>query len=165
MVCWLALSPVTSLPSVACRVVVAASLHCISPHPTRPHLRLDPSPSPAVPCITVAHFEESMRFARRSVSDADIRKYQAFAQTLQQVRAVASLLLEGIRMQPTASGLLHRRYSRRGMLVHMPRPSQPPCPLACLLPPGRCAPTKPPPPVLPLCSPAALAASSASRTR
>lgn len=27
-----------------------------------------------------------MRFARRSVSDADIRKYQAFAQTLQQVR-------------------------------------------------------------------------------
>lgn len=42
-------------------------------------------PAPAVPCITKAHFEESMKFARRSVSDADIRKYQAFAQTLQQV--------------------------------------------------------------------------------
>ena len=26
-----------------------------------------------------------MKFARRSVSDSDIRKYQAFAQTLQQV--------------------------------------------------------------------------------
>jgi transitional endoplasmic reticulum ATPase len=39
-----------------------------------------------VPCITRAHFEESMKFARRSVSDADIRKYQAFAQTLQQSR-------------------------------------------------------------------------------
>lgn len=33
-----------------------------------------------VPCITKAHFEEAMKFARRSVSDADIRKYQAFAQ-------------------------------------------------------------------------------------
>ncbi|KZV35171.1 cell division cycle protein 48 [Dorcoceras hygrometricum] len=27
-----------------------------------------------------------MKFARRSVSDSDIRKYQAFAQTLQQSR-------------------------------------------------------------------------------
>jgi transitional endoplasmic reticulum ATPase len=39
-----------------------------------------------VPEITAAHFEESMKFARRSVSDADIRKYQLFAQTLQQSR-------------------------------------------------------------------------------
>ncbi|KAB2611588.1 cell division control protein 48-like protein D [Pyrus ussuriensis x Pyrus communis] len=34
--------------------------------------------------IKAAHFEESMKHARRSVSNADIRKYQAFAQTLQQ---------------------------------------------------------------------------------
>jgi len=36
-----------------------------------------------VPCITRAHFEEAMKYARRSVSDADIRKYQArpFLQT------------------------------------------------------------------------------------
>lgn len=40
--------------------------------------------------ITAAHFEESMKFARRSVSDADIRKYQAFAQTLQQSRGFGS---------------------------------------------------------------------------
>eukprot|EP00798_Chlamydomonas_sp_ICE-L_P000039 gene39-12848_t len=39
-----------------------------------------------VPCITRAHFEDAMKTARRSVSDADIRKYQAFAQTLQQSR-------------------------------------------------------------------------------
>lgn len=39
-----------------------------------------------VPCITRAHFEEAMKYARRSVSDADIRRYQAFAQTLQQSR-------------------------------------------------------------------------------
>ena len=30
-------------------------------------------PFNAVPCITKAHFEESMKYARRSVSDADIR--------------------------------------------------------------------------------------------
>lgn len=36
--------------------------------------------------IKAAHFEESMKYARRSVSDADIRKYQAFAATLQQSR-------------------------------------------------------------------------------
>ena len=30
--------------------------------------------------ITASHFEESMKYARRSVNDADIRKYQAFAQ-------------------------------------------------------------------------------------
>uniref|UniRef100_A0A7S0MQC1 Vesicle-fusing ATPase n=1 Tax=Pyramimonas obovata TaxID=1411642 RepID=A0A7S0MQC1_9CHLO len=39
-----------------------------------------------VPEITRAHFEEAMKYARRSVSDADIRKYQSFAQTLQQSR-------------------------------------------------------------------------------
>ena len=43
-----------------------------------------------VPCITRAHFEESMKFARRSVSDADIRKYQAFSQTLQQSRGIGA---------------------------------------------------------------------------
>jgi len=39
-----------------------------------------------VPEITQAHFEESMKFARRSVSDADIRKYEMFSQKLQQER-------------------------------------------------------------------------------
>lgn len=39
-----------------------------------------------VPNITKAHFEEAMKFARRSVSDNDIRKYEMFAQTLQQSR-------------------------------------------------------------------------------
>lgn len=39
-----------------------------------------------VPEITRLHFEEAMKFARRSVSDNDIRKYEMFAQTLQQSR-------------------------------------------------------------------------------
>ncbi|KAL8119617.1 cell division control protein 48 homolog D-like [Apium graveolens] len=40
--------------------------------------------------IKASHFEESMKYARRSVSDADIRKYQAFAHTLQQSRGMGS---------------------------------------------------------------------------
>jgi len=43
-----------------------------------------------VPEITVAHFEEAMRFARRSVSDGDIRRYEMFAQNLQQSRSFGS---------------------------------------------------------------------------
>jgi transitional endoplasmic reticulum ATPase len=37
-----------------------------------------------VPEIRKDHFEEAMKFARRSVSDNDIRKYEMFSQTLQQ---------------------------------------------------------------------------------
>jgi len=37
-----------------------------------------------VPEIRGDHFEEAMKFARRSVSDNDIRKYEMFAQTLQE---------------------------------------------------------------------------------
>lgn len=39
-----------------------------------------------VPEITRAHFEESMAYARKSVSENDIRKYEMFAQNLQQAR-------------------------------------------------------------------------------
>ena len=40
--------------------------------------------------IKTTHFEGAMKFSRRSVSDADIRKYQAFAQTLKQSRGFGS---------------------------------------------------------------------------
>jgi len=40
-----------------------------------------------VPEITRAHFTDSMKTARRSVSDADIRKYEMFAQTLVNARS------------------------------------------------------------------------------
>jgi len=39
-----------------------------------------------VPEIRRDHFEEAMKYARRSVSDNDIRKYEMFSQTLQQSR-------------------------------------------------------------------------------
>ena len=51
---------------------------------------MDEDAADPVPAITRAHFEEAMKYARRSVSDADIRKYQAFAQTLQQSRGFGS---------------------------------------------------------------------------
>jgi len=41
-----------------------------------------------VPEIRRDHFEEAMKFARRSVSDNDIRKYDMFSQTLQQSRGL-----------------------------------------------------------------------------
>ena len=40
--------------------------------------------SDAVPMLTRAHVEEAMQYARRSVSDNDIRKYEMFATNLQQ---------------------------------------------------------------------------------
>lgn len=43
-------------------------------------------PVDPVPFIRGDHFEEAMKFARRSVTDADIRKYEMFSQTLQQSR-------------------------------------------------------------------------------
>ena len=51
---------------------------------------MDEDAADPVPSITRAHFEEAMKFARRSVSDADIRKYAAFASTLQQSRGFGS---------------------------------------------------------------------------
>jgi len=39
-----------------------------------------------MPAIEPRHFEEAMKYARRSVSDSDIRKYASFAQTLHQTR-------------------------------------------------------------------------------
>ncbi|GMS80961.1 hypothetical protein PENTCL1PPCAC_3136, partial [Pristionchus entomophagus] len=47
---------------------------------------MDEQAEDPVPAILKSHFEEAMAFARRSVSDNDIRKYEMFAQTLQQQR-------------------------------------------------------------------------------
>ena len=40
----------------------------------------------STPEITRIHFEDAMKFARRSVTDNDIRKYEMFAQKLQTAR-------------------------------------------------------------------------------
>ncbi|KAF6212197.1 hypothetical protein GE061_012718 [Apolygus lucorum] len=43
-----------------------------------------------VPMITKVHFEDAMRHARRSVTDADIQKYEMFSQTLRTSRGFGS---------------------------------------------------------------------------
>ncbi|KAI9298651.1 transitional endoplasmic reticulum ATPase [Neoconidiobolus thromboides FSU 785] len=57
-----------------------------------------------VPEITKAHFEEAMKFARRSVSDNDIRRYDMFAQNLQQTRGFGSSFKFPEGGAPTADG-------------------------------------------------------------
>lgn len=47
---------------------------------------MDEEEEDPVPYITRAHFEEAMKYARRSVTDADVRKYEMFAQKLQTSR-------------------------------------------------------------------------------
>lgn len=51
---------------------------------------MDTDAEDPVPEIRKDHFEEAMRYARRSVSDADIRRYEMFAQTLQQSRGLGT---------------------------------------------------------------------------
>eukprot|EP00126_Sphaerothecum_destruens_P002614 Sdes_comp16039_c0_seq1m5240 len=53
-------------------------------------MEMDEDEEDPVPEIRRDHFETSMKFARRSVSDNDIRKYEMFAQTLQQSRGFGS---------------------------------------------------------------------------
>eukprot|EP00057_Strongylocentrotus_purpuratus_P035750 XP_801708.4 PREDICTED: transitional endoplasmic reticulum ATPase [Strongylocentrotus purpuratus] len=51
-----------------------------------PDLDMETDEDDPVPEITKEHFVEAMKYARRSVSDNDIRKYEMFSQTLQQSR-------------------------------------------------------------------------------
>lgn len=55
-----------------------------------PDADMDMEDDDPVPEIRRDHFEEAMRFARRSVSDNDIRKYEMFSQTLQQSRGLGT---------------------------------------------------------------------------
>jgi transitional endoplasmic reticulum ATPase len=57
-----------------------------------------------VPEIRRDHFEEAMKFARRSVSDNDIRKYEMFAQTLQQSRGFGQQFRFGDQQQQPSQG-------------------------------------------------------------
>jgi len=51
---------------------------------------MDTDTKDLVPEITRIHFQEAMRSARRSVTDADIRKYEMFSQTLVHARSTLS---------------------------------------------------------------------------
>ncbi|XP_029908996.1 transitional endoplasmic reticulum ATPase [Myripristis murdjan] len=70
---------------LAIREAIEAEIKAERQRQSRPGIPMDEDYDP-VPEIRRDHFEEAMRFARRSVSDNDIRKYEMFAQTLQQSR-------------------------------------------------------------------------------
>ncbi|CAF0828743.1 unnamed protein product [Didymodactylos carnosus] len=57
----------------------------------------------SVPEIRRDHFEEAMKFARRSISDKDVYKYEMFAQTLQQSRGFGSSFRFPEQQQPNPS--------------------------------------------------------------
>ena len=84
---------ITEICQRACKYAIRESIERDIERETRraadPDAMQEDEPDP-VPEITKAHFEEAMKYARRSVSDADIRKYQAFSQTLQQSRGFGS---------------------------------------------------------------------------
>ncbi|KAG8972873.1 AAA ATPase cdc48, partial [Tulasnella sp. 427] len=65
---------------------------------------MDEEEEDPVPEITRAHFEEAMKYARRSVSDQDIRRYEMFAQNLQQSRSFGSTFKFPEGGAPAASG-------------------------------------------------------------
>jgi len=56
-------------------------------NPEQAEAEMDVDP---VPEITRVHFEESMKYARKSVSASDIRKYEMFKQTLVQSRGLGN---------------------------------------------------------------------------
>ncbi|XP_045903327.1 transitional endoplasmic reticulum ATPase [Micropterus dolomieu] len=70
---------------LAIREAIEAEIKAERQRQNRPGIPMDEDFDP-VPEIRKDHFEEAMRFARRSVSDNDIRKYEMFSQTLQQSR-------------------------------------------------------------------------------
>jgi len=78
---------ITEICNRAAKIAVREAIHCEvanrnkedPDHPDHdPAFVRDPAFDP-VPMIAVKHFEESMKYARRSVSDMEIRKYEAIA--------------------------------------------------------------------------------------
>ncbi|XP_013785535.1 transitional endoplasmic reticulum ATPase TER94-like [Limulus polyphemus] len=79
----------TEICQRACKLAIRESIEAeIRKEKEQVHTdtEMDFEESDPVPEIRKDHFEEAMKFARRSVSDNDIRKYEMFSQTLQQSR-------------------------------------------------------------------------------
>lgn len=81
---------ITEICQRACKNAIREDIERESRKRNAPEDMDEDSPNDDAEEIKVAHFEESLKFARRSVSDADIFKYQLFAQTLQQSRGFGS---------------------------------------------------------------------------
>lgn len=71
---------------LAIRQSIEAEIRREKERAANPDMDMEMEEEDPVPEINRTHFEEAMKFARRSVSDNDIRKYEMFSQTLQQSR-------------------------------------------------------------------------------
>ncbi|KAB7494979.1 Transitional endoplasmic reticulum ATPase TER94 [Armadillidium nasatum] len=77
----------TEICQRACKLAIRQAIEIeIRRERERGSADMDMDEEDPVPEITREFFEEAMKFARRSVSDNDIRKYEMFSQTLQQSR-------------------------------------------------------------------------------
>jgi len=81
---------VTEICQRATQMAIRESIEKDSERAERGSEEMDTDVSDLVPEITRQHFSEAMRTARRSVTDADIRKYEMFAQTLVHARSTLS---------------------------------------------------------------------------
>jgi len=84
----------TEISQRACKLAIRESIekdiNREKERESNPNCDIDMDDEDPVPEIRRDHFEEAMKFARRSVSDNDIRKYEMFAQTLQQSRGLGT---------------------------------------------------------------------------
>ena len=53
--------------------------------------------------VELRHFEEAMKYARRSVTDNDIRKYELFSQTLNQSRGLNDFAFDSSQNNTTSN--------------------------------------------------------------
>ncbi|KAL5731215.1 AAA ATPase [Ranunculus cassubicifolius] len=81
---------ITEICQRACKYAIRENIEKDIEREKRRNENSDSMEEDEVSEMKAAHFEESMKYARRSVSDADILKYQRFAQTLQQSRGFGS---------------------------------------------------------------------------
>jgi len=82
---------ITEICQRACKLAIRESIAIeIKREADTPDGAMEVDQKDPVPFITRQHIEEAMKFARRSVSDNDIRKYEMFAQTLVQARGFGS---------------------------------------------------------------------------
>ncbi|KAF6213451.1 hypothetical protein GE061_011170 [Apolygus lucorum] len=80
----------TEICQRACKIAIRQSIEAEQHMQRMRDGGMDVDSEDPVPMITKVHFEDAMRHARRSVTDADIRKYEMFSQTLQTSRGFGS---------------------------------------------------------------------------
>jgi transitional endoplasmic reticulum ATPase len=109
---------ITEICQRACKLAIRESIEAqIKRAQQQGSDQMQTDENPPVAEVTRRHFAEAMKYARRSVSDADVRKYEMFAQTLAQSRGSLTSNFEwgqmpsNVPQQPPSS---HQGPDRRG---------------------------------------------------